>query len=68
MLRIVRLPDGHLELDPLQKKNGRGVYLCRDAKCLDRAFRSRSLQRSLKKELSEEIKQQLLEETGYDGS
>lgn len=67
MIRIVRLPDGHPEVDPLQKKSGRGAYLCRDAECLKKAFRSGAISRSLRVNLPEEVKKQLLEEIGNDG-
>lgn len=61
MIRIVRLPDGHLEMDPLQKKNGRSAYICRDPGCLDKAVRSRGIQRSLKTNLTEEMRIKLYE-------
>lgn len=66
MSRIVRLPDGHLDLDYSQKQNGRGAYLCRSAGCIQKAFRSRAIPRSLKADLTEEQKDKLLKESAND--
>lgn len=64
MIRIVRLPDGHLEEDLLQKMSGRGAYICRDPGCLKKAIRTRGIQRSLKADLTEELKYQLFRTAG----
>ena len=37
LLRIVRSPDGEIELDPTGKRNGRGAYIHRQASCFERA-------------------------------
>lgn len=34
LLRIIRNTDGKIEFDPTGKKNGRGVYLCRNENCI----------------------------------
>jgi len=33
LLRVVRTPDGHVELDAGGKKSGRGAYLCAKRSC-----------------------------------
>jgi len=33
LLRVVRTPAGHVELDPTGKKSGRGAYLCARRSC-----------------------------------
>jgi uncharacterized protein len=38
LLRIVRTPAGHVELDPTGKKPGRGTYLCARRSCWDLAL------------------------------
>ena len=45
-LRIVKKPDGTVVPDPRQKISGRGVYLCRDEKCLAKAKKSKAVERS----------------------
>ena len=51
MIRIIRTPDGKIEIDKTGKKSGRGAYLCGDVKCLDIAFRENNLNKSLKQDI-----------------
>jgi predicted RNA-binding protein YlxR (DUF448 family) len=48
LVRIVRTPEGAVEIDPTGKRNGRGAYLCDDPACWDRALRSGILANALK--------------------
>jgi predicted RNA-binding protein YlxR (DUF448 family) len=41
LLRVVRTPDGQLELDPTGRRAGRGAYLCREPACVERALKGR---------------------------
>ncbi len=36
-VRIVRTTDGHVEIDPTGKANGRGAYVCARVECFDAA-------------------------------
>lgn len=47
LVRIVRPPEGEVSLDLTGKKAGRGAYLCRDAACLAKARKKKSLERAL---------------------
>lgn len=51
LIRIIRTPEGKIEIDKTGKKSGRGAYLCSNVKCLDIAFRENSLNRSLKQDI-----------------
>ena len=51
LVRVVRSPQGEIALDRVGKMPGRGAYLCRNAACLERAVRSRALQRALECEI-----------------
>jgi predicted RNA-binding protein YlxR (DUF448 family) len=62
LVRIVRTPEGTLQLDLTGRMNGRGAYVCRDAACLDKALKRKALQRSLKEEISEDVILKLKEE------
>ncbi|MDO4614283.1 MAG: YlxR family protein [Lachnospiraceae bacterium] len=62
LTRIVRTPEGTVELDPTGRKNGRGAYLCPDVKCLKKALKSKALSRALKTEIPEETTAALEEE------
>ena len=47
LIRIVRTPAGHVELDPTGKKSGRGAYLCAKRSCWEPALRKGILEREL---------------------
>ena len=64
LCRVVRTPTGEIVLDDTGKLAGRGAYLCRNPPCLQKAFKSRALERALKQPLSEEIKEELLSKYG----
>jgi uncharacterized protein len=49
--RIVRTPEGPVELDPGGKRNGRGAYLCGAPACWERALSTGLLARALKTEI-----------------
>jgi predicted RNA-binding protein YlxR (DUF448 family) len=44
--------EGELTVDLTGRAKGRGVYLCQDAECIDKAEKRRALQRSFRTELS----------------
>ena len=55
LVRIVRTPEGSVELDVTGRRNGRGAYLCRNAACLRRAEKSGSIARSLDTRIDREL-------------
>jgi predicted RNA-binding protein YlxR (DUF448 family) len=58
--------DGGVEVDANTRTQGRGCYLCRDAKCIERALKKRALARALRKPLEggEAIADRLIEAAG----
>jgi uncharacterized protein len=48
LIRIVRTPEGRVEVDPTGKKNGRGAYLTADRAIWERALKGNVLGRALK--------------------
>lgn len=62
MIRIIRTPEGSIELDATGKKNGRGAYLCPSQDCLTKAARSRGLERSFKTPVPQAVYEQLSKE------
>lgn len=52
-MRVVRTPEGRVEVDPTGKRNGRGAYLHADPDCWEAALKRKSLQQALKVEISE---------------
>ena len=60
-VRLVRTPEGRVEVDPTGKRNGRGAYLCNRMRCWERGVNGRILGRALKIEgLTEENRAALL--------
>lgn len=55
LLRIVRTPEGNIEIDLTGKKNGRGAYICKSEDCLKKVIKSKKLERSFEKEISLEL-------------
>jgi uncharacterized protein len=47
LVRLVRRPDGAVELDPTGKSPGRGAYLHASADCLEVARKRRLVERAL---------------------
>ena len=44
--------EGELTVDLTGRAKGRGVYLCQDAECIEKAEKRRALQRSFRTDLS----------------
>ena len=61
-IRVIKTSDGQIMLDATGKKNGRGAYICNSRECLEKAIKSRSLERSLKAAIPSEIYDSLKEE------
>ena len=53
-VRFVRTPDGHVEVDPSGKANGRGAYLCAKPECFDVARQRRRLDAALNVKLQDD--------------
>ncbi len=47
LVRIVRTPEGTIEIDPKGKRSGRGAYLCRQQQCWEQALQPRRLAQAL---------------------
>ncbi len=62
MIRVVRTTEGTVSLDFSGKLNGRGAYVCPDAACLQKARKTRSLERCLEVEIPEEVYNRLTRE------
>jgi len=53
-VRVVRTPEGHVEIDPTNKANGRGAYLCADPDCFEMARKRRRLDSALRVSLKDD--------------
>ena len=64
LIRVLKTADEGIVIDKTGKKNGRGAYLCKNVECLEKAIKSRGLNRTLKiskidNEIYEELRKQL---------
>jgi len=59
LIRVVRTPEGVIEIDVTGKKNGRGAYLKRDLATIQKAQKSKQLARHLATEIPNEIYESL---------
>ena len=62
LIRVVRTPQGVIELDFTGKKAGRGAYICPSADCLKKAIKGKGLAKSLESPIPEHIIDALKEE------
>ena len=62
LIRVVRDPEGALSVDFTGKKSGRGAYICANSECLERAIKSKGLERSLQVSISPELYEPLRRE------
>ncbi len=59
LIRIVRQNDGSIFVDKTGKANGRGAYICNNIECLEKAIKSKRLDKNLKIEINNEIYESL---------
>ena len=65
LIRIVRTPEGEINLDLTGKKPGRGAYVCPTVECITKAVKEKKLERALEKAISEDVYQKLLAELAH---
>ena len=59
LIRIVRNKDGEVFVDPTGKQNGKGVYLKLDKEVIDKARKSKVLNKYLEVEVNDSIYDEL---------
>ena len=67
LIRVVRSPEGDISLDTRGKKSGRGAYICHNVKCLNKARKSKRIERALECEIPEEIYDAMEAQLAEDG-
>ena len=67
LIRVVRSPEGEISLDTRGKKSGRGAYICHNVKCLNKARKSKRIERALECEIPEEIYDAMEAQLAEDG-
>ena len=64
LIRVVRSPDGEISLDFKGKKPGRGAYVCPENECLQKARKSRALERAFSAQIPAEVYEELERQMG----
>lgn len=59
LIRIVKNQTGEIKLDKTGKLPGRGAYICDKSECLEKAMRSKKLERIFETKIGESIYQNL---------
>ena len=59
LIRIVKQNDGQIFIDKTGKANGRGAYICNNIECLDKAIKSKRLNKNFETEINNEIYENL---------
>ena len=62
LIRIVNTDEGEFKLDSTGKMQGRGAYICPNTDCLEKAHKSRGLERSFKKAVPQSVYEELKKE------
>ena len=70
LLRIVKNKENQIKVDENGKESGRGAYICYDMNCLEKAQKSKKLEKALEikidNEIYEEIKRVIEKKVGGD--
>ena len=59
LTRVVRTPEGAVDIDETGKRNGRGAYLCPEPGCWDKALNNGLLSRALNTTIDIETQEKL---------
>ena len=62
MMRVLKTSENTFELDATGKKNGTGAYICCSKECLEKAIKSKGLERSFKQAIPKEVYETLKKE------
>ena len=60
LIRLVRTPDGKIEVDGSGKKAGRGAYLCREWECWQTGLKGNRLEHTLRGSITQEDREKLI--------
>ncbi len=59
LIRIVKNKEGQIFIDKTGKANGRGAYLCNNIECLEKAIKSKRLERNFEIQIDKKIYEDL---------
>lgn len=59
LIRIVKQDQDKIFIDKTGKANGRGAYICNNVECLEKAIKSKKLEKAFESKISSEIYESL---------
>lgn len=59
LIRIVKNKDGIISIDKTGKAEGRGAYICNNIECLEKAIKTKRLEKLFEMKISDEIYENL---------
>lgn len=59
LIRIVKNAQGEIKVDKTGKLPGRGAYICNNSECLEKAVRSKRLEKSFEMKIEDVVYEQL---------
>ena len=62
LIRVVKNKENEVSIDLTGKKPGRGAYICKNIECLEKAFKTKRLERNLEVKIDDEIYEKLKNE------
>ena len=66
LIRVVKNKEGEISIDLVGKKPGRGAYICKDVECLNKAIKTKRLEKNLDKKIDDDIYDKLKDELKVD--
>ena len=52
LIRVVKDKDGNISVDKTGRANGRGAYICDNIECLEKAIKTKKLERTFETKIS----------------
>lgn len=59
LIRIVKNKNGEINIDKTGKQEGRGAYLCDNIECLEKAIKTKRIEKVFEQKISNEIYEKL---------
>ena len=59
LIRVVKNKENQIMIDKTGKQEGRGTYICNNAECLEKAIKTKRIERAFEMKISDEIYENL---------
>ena len=59
LIRIVKNNKNEITVDKTGKQEGRGAYICNNMECLEKAIKSRRIEKAIEAKISDEVFEQI---------